>query len=306
MREEERDRNRNPTPFMRYKGPIYRPPSEADSLLIQATVGCPHNKCTFCMVYKKGPRYAVRPVSEIVADLREARRANGDCFRSIFFPAGNSIAMPTEDLAEVLQSARKLFSRLERMTVYGSAKYILEKGDRGLLELARSGLSRVHVGLESGDDEVLAAVRKGCDSRQQIQAGQMLRRAGIENSTYVMLGIGGKGRSREHALNTAAVVSAIRPDFVRLRTFVPKVNTPLLKKVEQGRFAMLGPHEVLRETRLFLESTDSPTWITSDHYSNYVNLQGRLPEDRQYLLHRIDACLEWEESRFRPFFVGRE
>lgn len=291
---------------MRYKGPIYRPPSEADSLLIQTTIGCPHNKCTFCMVYKKGPRYAVRPVSEIVADLREARREYGDCFRSIFFPAGNSIAMPAEELAEVLRRARELFPSLERMTVYGSAKYILEKGEQGLDRLARSGLTRVHVGLESGDDQVLANVRKGCDSRQQIEAGRMLRRAGIENSTYVMLGIGGKGRSREHALNTAAAVSAIQPDFVRLRTFLPKENTPLLKKVEQGRFAMLGPHEVLREARLFLENLDASTWISSDHYSNYADLQGRLPEEHQALLHRIDACLELDESRFRPFFVGRE
>ncbi len=291
---------------MRYKGPIYRPPSEADSLLIQATAGCPHNKCTFCTVYKKGPRYSVRPVFEIVADLREASRIYGDCFRSIFFPAGNSIAMPAEELAEVLRRARELFPSLQRMTVYGSAKYILEKGEAGLEQLARAGLTRVHVGLESGDDEVLADVRKGCDSRQQIRAGRMLRGAGIENSAYVMLGIGGKGKSREHALNTAKAVSAVRPDFVRLRTFVPKVNTPLLKKVEQGRFAMLGPHEVLREARLFLGNLDASTWISSDHYSNYVNLQGLMPRDRQALLDRIDACLELDASRFRPFFVGRE
>jgi radical SAM superfamily enzyme YgiQ (UPF0313 family) len=290
---------------MRYQGPIYRPPSEADSLLIQATVGCPHNKCTFCTVYKKGPRYKARSAANIVEDLREARRLYGDCFRSIFFPAGNSIAMPEEDLVEVLQLARELFPRLERMTVYGSAKYILEKGEKGLERLARAGLTRIHVGLESGDDEVLASVRKGCDSRQQIEAGLMLRSAGIENSTYVMLGIGGKARSREHALNTAAVVNAAQPDFVRLRTFVPKVNTALLKKVEQGRFVMLGPHEILREARLFLENTDAPTRLTSDHYSNYVDLHGQLPRDREALLRRIDACLELDASHFRPFFVGR-
>lgn len=291
---------------MRYEGPIYRPPSESDSLLIQATIGCPHNKCTFCMVYKKGPRYAVRPVSEIVADLREARRVYGDCFRSIFFPAGNSIAMPAEDLAEVLRCAKELFPGLQRMTVYGSSKYILQKGEKGLKDLARAGLSRIHVGLESGDDEVLADVRKGSDSGQQIEAGVMLRRTGIENSTYVMLGLGGRGRSREHAMNTAAAVRAIQPDFLRLRTFVPKVNTPLLKKVEQGRFAVLSPHEVLREARLFLEHTNARTRLTSDHYSNYVDLHGCLPDDREALLRRIDTCLELDASYFRPFFVGRE
>lgn len=291
---------------MRYQGPVYRPPSEADSLLIQATVGCPHNKCTFCTVYKKGPRYKVRSVADIVEDLREARRLYGDCFRSIFFPAGNSIAMPAEDLAQVLQRARELFPNLQRMTVYGSAKYVLEKGEQGLHQLARAGLTRIHVGLESGDDEVLASVRKGCDSRQQIEAGLMLRRAGIENSSYVMLGIGGKGRSREHALNTAAAVNAVQPEFVRLRTFVPKVNTALLKKVEQGRFTVLGPHEVLREVRLFLENTEASTRLSSDHYSNYIDLHGRLPDARETLLRRIDACLELDASHFRPFFVGRE
>ena len=291
---------------MRYEGPIYRPPSEADSLLIQATVGCPHNKCTFCTVYKKGPRYRARPVGEIAADLHEARRVYGDCFRAIFFPAGNSIAMPADDLAEVLRIARELFPGLERMTVYGSAKYILQKGELGLEKLSRAGLTRVHVGLESGDEEVLASVRKGCDRRQQIEAGLMLRRAGIENSTYVMLGLGGKGKSREHALNTAMVLNDVQPEFVRLRTFVPKVNTALLKKVEKGRFAMLGPHEVLRETRLLLESCRARTWLTSDHYTNYLNLEGCLPRDREAMLRRIDAGLELEESRFRPFFVGRE
>lgn len=291
---------------MRYEGPIYRPPSEAYSLLVQATVGCPHNKCTFCMVYKQGPKFKVRPVEEIVADLETARQRYGAMVRSLFLPAGNTIAMPTASLIAVLEAAWRIFPSLSRVTVYGSSKYILEKGPDDLKRIARAGLTRVHVGLESGDDEVLRRIKKGAAMQEQITAGGMLREAGIENSSYVILGIGGKARTREHALHTAKALNAIAPDFVRLRTLVPKVNTPLLKEVERGDFEMLGPHEVLQETRQLIESLEGETEITSDHYTNYIDLRGRLPGDKGLLLKKIDQALELEESRFRPFFVGTE
>ena len=133
-----------------FEGPIYRPPSEADSLLIQATVGCPHNKCTFCMVYKRGPRYRVRPVSEICADIDEASDRYGTLVRSIFFPAGNTIAMPTKDLAAICRYCGMKFPNLQRMTVYGSSQYIVQKGLSDMKLLREAGLSRIHVGLESG------------------------------------------------------------------------------------------------------------------------------------------------------------
>jgi radical SAM superfamily enzyme YgiQ (UPF0313 family) len=160
--------------------------------------------------------------------------------------------------------------------------------------------------LESGDDEVLRRIKKGADRQEQIAAGRMLRSAGIENSSYVVLGIGGRERSMEHARQTAAALNAIEPDFVRLRTFVPKENTPLLKEVERGSFGMLGPHGVLRETRRLIEALEAQTELVSDHYTNYVNLHGRLPGDKASLLSRIDEALELDESRFRPFFVGTE
>lgn len=137
---------------MRYEGPIYRPPSEADSLLIQATLGCPHNKCSFCMVYKKGSRYSVRPVNEICEDLEEAFYKYGAKVRSVFFPAGNSIAMPTRDLATICRHCKKKFPGLQRITVYGSSQYIVQKGLHDLKLLREAGLSRIHVGLESGID----------------------------------------------------------------------------------------------------------------------------------------------------------
>ena len=201
---------------MRYEGPIYRPPSEADSLLIQVTVGCPHNRCTFCMVYKKGPGFKVRPVSEIMEDLNAARAQLGDWSGTIFFPAGNTIAAPTDILVEVFSAARQIFPKVTRMTVYGSAQYVIEKREAGLRRLADAGLTRIHLGLESGHDGVLSEIKKGVDRAGQIEAGRLLNKAGIENSVYVILGIGGKALSRDHAEATASALNQIAPQYVRL------------------------------------------------------------------------------------------
>ena len=292
--------------LMRYEGPIYRPPSEADSLLIQATVGCPHNRCTFCMVYKNGPRFRVRSVSEIEADIAEAAETLGNRVSTLFFPAGNTIAMKTEDLSRICRTAYRSFPNLSRITVYGSSQYIYQKGPEGLRRLAEAGLSRIHVGLESGDDEILKKIRKGCDSRLQVTAGRWAKAAGIELSLYVVLGIGGRKRTRPHAEKTAEAVNRIGPDFVRLRTFVPKIGTPMLEDVQQGRFAMLGPHEVLDEAARLIRAIASKTVLTSDHYTNYVNLEGRLPEDRRRLLEAISVHRQKDEDQFRPFFIGTQ
>ena len=289
---------------MKYEGPIYRPPSEADSVLIQATVGCPHNKCTFCMVYKDGIRFKIRKVSEIKEDILEARDIYGKSVRKIFFPAGNTIAMKTDDLCEICSFAKNTFPELERITVYGSSQYIHQKGIEKLKRLTKAGLSRIHVGLESGDDEILKLIKKGTNSSQQVEAGKWVMEAGIELSLYVILGIGGKERTRSHALETARVLNDISPDFIRLRTFVPKINTPLLADVENGRFKMLGPHEVLKEIRLMIKNLDAISYLTSDHYTNYINLEGRLPEEKTRFLDQIDYALKRDEKSFRKFFVG--
>jgi radical SAM superfamily enzyme YgiQ (UPF0313 family) len=291
---------------MRYEGPIYRPPSEADSLLIQATVGCPHNKCTFCMVYKNGPRFKVRPVKEIKEDLEQAKKIYGSKVQTLFFPAGNTIAMPTDDLAEICTYARSLFPSLKRITTYGSSRYIYKKGLANLTKLKHSGLSRIHVGLESGDDEVLRRIKKGTNSSEQVQAGLWVREAGIELSEYVILGIGGKDRTLEHADTTVRVLNAINPDFIRLRTFLPKTNTLLLHQIEKRQFKMLSAHDVLNETRKIIEALDVISEIFSDHYTNYVNLNGRMPDDRDRMLGLIDEALTRDESYFRPIYVGTQ
>ena len=153
--------------------------------------------------------------------------------------------------------------------------------------LFRSGLSRIHVGLESGDDTILKQIKKGTHSLEQIEAGRWVMDAGIELSLYVMLGIGGRKHTKSHAKETARVLNKIAPDFIRLRTFVPKVNTPLLEDVENGTFQMLGPIGVLEETLSLIKNIRVSSCVTSDHYTNYINLNGRLPEEKARMLKEI-------------------
>ena len=291
---------------MYFEGPIYRPPSEADSLLVQATVGCPHNRCTFCMVYKNGPRYRERAVTDIIADLDEARQQHGSEVRTLFFPAGNTIAMRTDGLCRICEHAHRIFPHLQRITVYGSSQYIHQKGPEELKRLAEAGLGRIHVGLESGDDGILRMIKKGTTAAQQTEAGIWTRAAGIQLSVYVMLGIGGIAHTMCHATRTADVVNGMQPEFIRLRTFVPKINTPLLDQLQSGDFTMLGPHGVLQEAASMIRLLDTPSELRSDHYTNYINLEGRLPGCRDPLLAQIDAALQRPESQFRPFFIGHE
>jgi radical SAM superfamily enzyme YgiQ (UPF0313 family) len=258
------------------------------------------------MVYKQGPRFEIRPLKDILWDLKTARRTYGQGVRTLFLPAGNTIAMPAGALAAVCRAAYDLFPHLERITVYGSSQYIHQKGPERMRRLAEAGLGRIHVGLESGSDAVLNMVSKGTHTAQQIEACQWVKAAGIELSVYVILGIGGQRHTRQHALDTARALNAIDPHFIRLRTFVPKINTALLDDVQQGRFQMLGPHGVLAETALLIRHLDVTARLASDHYTNYLNLEGDLPRDRAMLLDQISLALQRDEGEFRSFFIGRQ
>jgi radical SAM superfamily enzyme YgiQ (UPF0313 family) len=258
------------------------------------------------MVYKKGPAYRVRRVKDIKADLDEAELVYGSRVKSLFFPAGNTIAMPADQLAEICAYGRSVFPELQRITIYGSSRYIVEKGPDAMRMLRESGLSRIHVGFESGDDEVLRRIKKGADAATQIQAGIWVREAGIELSEYVMLGIGGTARSSEHALRTAEALNKINPDFIRLRTFLPKIDTLLLHQIQKGRFQMLSAHQVLREAKLLLKHLDVTSDILSDHYTNYADVHGKLPVDRDRMLRLLETCLNREESSFRSVYIGTQ
>ena len=258
------------------------------------------------MVYKKGPPFKIRPVNEIKDDLAEAGRLYGNMVRTLFFPAGNTIAMPTDELAEICSYAREVLPRLERITVYGSSKYIHQKGLADLVKLRRSGLTRIHVGLESGDDEVLKRIKKGTTAQEQIEAGLWVKAAGIELSEYVILGIGGRERSEQHAIETAKVLTQIDPHFIRFRTFLPKINTLLLHQIKKGRFHVLSPHEVLREWETIIKGLNVHSEVHSDHYTNYINVAGKMPEDRDRMLGQIRKALARDESTFRPVYVGTE
>ena len=291
---------------LRYEGPIYRPPSEANSLLIQATIGCPHNKCTFCMVYKNGPKFRIRPVDEIKEDLLWAKQKYGNFFRTVFFPSGNTMIMKTKDLIEIFRYTKKLFPHLDRITIYGSAQYIVQKGLADLKQIAKTGLTRIHVGLESGDDIVLKRVKKGSTVSVQIEAGNMVKRAGIELSEYIILGLGGKERSREHIAGTVNVLNTINPDFIRVRTFLPKVNTPILEDIKTEKFQILLPHEILQEIYDLILGLNVTSQIVSDHYTNYIQVGGKLPEERDRILLEIKQAMKRDKSSYRDVYIGTE
>jgi radical SAM superfamily enzyme YgiQ (UPF0313 family) len=287
---------------MRYEEPVYRPPSEAASLLIQATIGCPHNKCTFCGMYK-GKRFRIRRVEEIKEDLRMAREFYGCGVRSLFLPDANTIFMKTSQLIEILQYARELFPSLERITVYGSAKFIKLKSAEELKSLHAAGLSRIHAGIETGDDVLLNRMRKGATASEMIEAGLKVKEAGIELSEYILIGIGGLERTRKHALESARVLNAIDPHFIRFRTWVPVPSAPLYKDYASGRFKLLSPYEALAETRLLIENLNVTSYLASDHISNFVNLNGRLPEAKDDFLAAIDQALKLPREMFRDEII---
>ncbi len=291
---------------LRYVGPIYRPPSEANSLLVQATIGCPWNKCTFCMVYKKGPKFKIRPVKEIKEDLLWAKQNYGSPVKTVFFPSGNTIIMKTDDFVEIIKYTRKLFPNLERITIYGSAQYIVQKGLDDLKKIANAGLSRIHIGLESGDDVILNHVKKGSTKDIQIKAGKLVKKTGIELSEYIVMGLGGKKRTKEHIEETVKALNNMDPDFIRIRTFLPKINTPILKEIQNGTFQILSPNEVLKETYKLIKDLKVTSQVYSDHYTNYIHVNGKLPEDKDTMLQTIETALKRNEKSFREIYIGTE
>ena len=283
---------------MRYEGTVYRPPGEWKSYLLQVTVGCSHNACTFCGMYKD-KRYRVRPLEEIFEDIALARAAYGDVKR-VFLCDGDAVAMDTEELLAVLDRLYETFPSLERVNAYAGPGSTLRKTEEELAALRRAGLVRLYLGVESGSDAVLRAVRKGVDAAGMLEAGRRITAAGFDLWAMVLIGLAGQGEaSRAHALDTAALINAMRPRHFSALTYLPERGTVLGDAAARGEFRLLTAWQALEETRLLLERLEvEPLHFTSDHASNYLPLKGDpVVFDKMVLMYAVNSLVRgwWEK-----------
>ncbi len=287
------------------QGPI-RPPSEANSLLVRVSRNCPWNRCAFCPVYE-GDRFSLRSVDEVLADLEAMRELYGDGVRTAFLQDANPLATRADDLVRILEGLRLAFPKVERVTAYARAHTLTRRPLAELERIRAAGLDRLHVGLESGCDQVLALVRKGVTRAVAIEGGRRARAAGFELSEYVMPGLGGRRLSAAHAADTASALVAIEPDFVRLRTTAAVPGTELHAMQERGEHEPLGELETVAEIRDMLRAmTGVTTRVESDHVLNLLmELRGDLPGDRQRLIDLCDELLGLSRERQLLFVLGR-
>ena len=258
---------------MRYKGKVYRPPSEAYSLIVQVTYGCSHNRCAFCDMYDD-KHFSMRPMQEIREDFELARRVYHRVER-VFLADGDALMRKTDELIEILGLIYGLFPECERVTCYASPTSLQIKSEDDLRLLRARGLRMVYMGLESGCDAVLTRMNKGHDAAAIVAAGQKARRCGLALSVTAISGLGSRELLREHAIGTAQALSAMNPEYVGLLTLMVEPGTPLAKWVREGSFEVLGPVDILRETELFLQHIDSPGSVfRMNHASNYLTLKG--------------------------------
>ena len=275
---------------MRYKGIVIRPPSEAGSYILQVTYGCSHNSCTFCPTYK-GVRFSTRPLEEVLEDIREASALMPET-RRVFLADGNALALPMENLTEMMESLAAAFPYLERVGIYANGRDIEGKSSEDLSELRRLGLGIIYLGLESGDDSVLKRVRKVDSSDAMVRAVIKARQCGLQVSVIVLLGLAGREGSGDHAIKSAETVSKMNPDYLSALTVMVVPGTPLYREQQDGKFFLPDQEGLLAELRLFLEhcELDGCTFRTN-HASNYLPLKGVLSKDKQRLVEAIDRAI---------------
>lgn len=288
---------------MKYEGIIIRPPSEARSLLLQVTVGCSHNKCTFCGTYK-GVRFRIKTDEEIKEDLIEAARYFRHV-RRVFLCDGDALIIPQERLTGILRMINEHLPWVERVGLYGNAKSILRKTEEDLRILKNLGLGIVYLGVETGNEEILTAVRKGVSYDQMVEAGRRVKRAGILLSITILLGIGGKKKSMEHARDTARIISDIDPDFCGALTVMLIPGTPLHEEYINGRFELPDTFGFLEELGVIIgQSHLTNCFFTSNHASNYLPLRLRLPQDKEAATSTIKHIVDSKNDRIlRPEYL---
>lgn len=290
------------TSSMRYEGNLIRPPAEARSVILQVTVGCSHNRCRFCGTYPYP--FRVRPMAELLEDLNGLAAMRPGA-RRVFLADGDVLGLPQPLLLELLEAMATRFPKLGRVGVYGTARDVARKTDDELAALARLGLRTVYMGLESGSDAVLAAVEKGATADEMVRAVHRLGNAGLRVSVMALLGLGGKVRSREHAVDTGRVLGRMNAAYTSLLALTVLPGTPLAEDVRAGRFEPLDDDGMLRELRCILEELRCErTIFRANHASNPLPLEGSLPRDRERLLAEVDAALAGRRGLVPALFRG--
>ena len=283
---------------MRYFGRVFRPPSEAYSLIVQVTYGCSHNTCAFCSMYKE-KNFRLRPLEEVIEDFHLAR-ARYRHVDKVFLADGDALVRKAEDLYLILDTVRELFPECQRVTSYASPSSIRVRTEEELRTLREKGLTMVYMGLESGCDDVLKLMRKGHMSADIMEMGQKVRRCGMALSVTAITGLGGPELLERHAIETAEAFNAMNPEYIGMLTLMVEEETPLYDWVRDGSFKLLNQQQVLEETRLLVQHLDSPGSVfRMNHASNYLALRGTLNGDQAAMLAEIDRA-EADMSRLRP------
>lgn len=277
---------------MRYEGQIFRPFSEANSYLLQCTIGCSHNQCTFCGMYKDR-KYRVRSLEEIKEDIQMAKVQYGD-LEKVFLCDGDAVAIETGKLLEILKELYQTFPSLRHVGTYVGPQSTLAKSMSELTALRAAGLTKAYLGVETGDDRLLKEIKKGVTAAQMLEAGRNLVKADINLSSMVLLGIAGKGeRAREHAVATAEITNKMKPRYLAALTTTPVPGTVLYHKVQKGEFELPDPFDTLEEMKLMFENiTMDNLKFVGVHASNYLPVSGTLQKDREKMIAAVNAVLE--------------
>ena len=274
-----------------YDFPPFRPPSEANSLLLRVTRGCPWNRCAFCPMYKH-IKFEKRKVQSVKRDIDTAKEFTGGNVETVFIADSDSLIIKNEEICQILAHLHDTFPSLTRVTSYARAQTLKRKSFESLKNIRSAGLTRLHIGLETGSAKLLDRIRKGAGPETMIRGCTKAKDAGFEVSLYVLVGIGGESGWQEHAVETAKVLNKINPDFIRVRTLTPQPGTPVFQWWNEGSFEMPSPETILKEQKTLIDGLSVSSEYLSDHVSNYAPINGSLPAEKEEMLSMIDSALE--------------